>query len=278
MGFGLDYAKNADKDKLRVNKKDLAEQETDDEVSPSTQASPPVPKKEAIAPASSSVSPPQTSSRPSRFARTPVQTRQPVQQINAQPEQTNKKIVDNQVSSTPVVEKISTKTKSKSPKLSYSGDEAERNTVSGPTPFQQKGMRARRLVQEVGEFKKWDAVALEQAERDAMRDPDAALAQYSSIYINEIKPFKINCMRSLEEALQKHPNEVVFMLTKKGGKKLCILPSEQAGPQGILKGATLESVPYSSTKFDRPCELFGSKETPNNDTISDKTIPSPLKP
>ena len=308
MAFGVKYVQSAEKDKLEATQKHIASQEQ----TPEEENAPQVSRPSQVASSSSSgasrfrrqaqgssVVASTTSGsapKPSRFARSPhretvseknvvdkkpsTQFSQPAphtpplsqrpsfQQPQVKPSSSVPSVNPVEQSSS-VSQKPTTKSKIK---LSYSGDEAERVAKQGPTPFQQKGLRARRLVQEVGDFQKWDAVTLEQVEREALRDPDTILAQYSKIYLNEVKPFKVSSLRSLEEAIRKHPQDVVFLLMKKGGKKICILPSSEAGSQDILQGATLESVSSSLTKFVPPSELFAPQE--NND----EQVSSPVSP
>ena len=125
---------------------------------------------------------------------------------------------------------------------------------------QDAGLRARRLVQEVGEFKGWTLEAIHAAERQALDDPEEIMRTYLPVYA-EIKAARQKNVRTLEEAVQAHPGDVVFLAIKSGRQAIRRLTPEAAGSQRVLHGAVVESVPSTMTPFSAPASWAENKPT-----------------
>lgn len=231
----------------------------------------------AVSPKSGSSSSSETlppTSTPQRFARSATSAQPSVAPSFAP----TSSVKEASVSSAPSVETQDTPSKDQSkdqpkdqkPKsfrqFSYADNEVE-TTSAAPTAFQLKGLRARRLVQEVADFKKWDAVETERMEREALRHPEKVIAQLQPVYQQDIRPFRAKGVHTLEEGVQKHPEEVVFLLRKKDQQRLRVVSREQAGGEVLLHKATLESLPAELCPFAKPSSWVVSTVAP--------TAPSP---
>jgi len=145
----------------------------------------------------------------------------------------------------------------------------------GPTPQQLLGLRARRLAQEVGEFKKWSLDEILLLERRAVQDPRSVIDELLPVYKNEIQPKRDMGMASLSDALKKHETETVFLLVK-GDKERVRVVAKGSG-HDVLQGAVLRSCQFNTTPFEKPLyvlpKLFEKEaEPPSNPP---KSTPSP---
>ena len=269
MAFGLKYLQGAENDKRQSLKKALDDQSADDTATAPSSA----------APAASAQPTSTPSSGRARFQRSaPASTPAPAVASRASAPQQS-------ASPAPVAKSTSFVPKGQSRRQDegeelyaeqqerYAAQQSEedRETTpdvavekkkSGPSRFEVMGMRARRLVQMVGEFKKWPADQLLTEERRAMREPEAVTNAYLPIYKNEIEPHRQKGYRNLEEAVKKNPNDVVFLLVKGDAQRVRQMSPVEAGAQSVLHGAVLESVGASATLFDAPSSLFPAMKSP----------------
>lgn len=152
----------------------------------------------------------------------------------------------------------------------------EENEAYAPSKQQVLALRARRMVQEVGEFQKWSLDQMSSMERMALKDPQDVMEKLLPIYKKEIVPVRSAGVASLEEARKKHPDDIVFLLVK--GDKNKIKVTEKGSGQDLLDGAVLESLQSNSTPFDKPLfvlpKLFEKPETEDNKATACKS-PSP---
>jgi len=255
MAFGLKYVAGTEKEKLEKNKEGLKE-EDGDAVSPrppplnNPVAKPTAPNQDhALTEKTSS------SSGVSRFRRNPApsSSQQPASQ------QQSVKQIPEKSGSVPSSDTPSAKTSFADMWRSArdeTGDRAESDqddkaslVVATAKQEDLKSLHARRMMQEIADFKKWTPSETEIAEREAMRNPDKVIKKWMAVYKNEVKTFRADGARTLEEALASHPDQIVFLLAKKDTQRLRVLPKEEAGVQSLLHGARVESIPLSLTPF-----------------------------
>lgn len=152
----------------------------------------------------------------------------------------------------------------------------EENEAYAPSKQHVLALRARRMVQEVGEFQKWSLDQIASMERMALKDPQEVMEKLLPVYKKEIVPVRSAGVSSLEDARKKHPDDVVFLLVK--GDKNKIKVTGKGSGQDLLDGAMLESLQSNSTPFDKPVfvvpKLFEKPDTEENKTAVVKS-PSP---
>ena len=276
MAFGLKHINGAEDDKARTLKKELQEQ-SDDSASMDAQ-SPAQPQANRFARRGSvpqnQATQPQTASAPAKPAvSTPVKQAAPTAPV-ANSFMNAKAIFENEGDVTPEMY-------SELPRSEFDDDDDQEELsvaeeeVYGPTPHQKLSLRARRLAQEVGEFKKWSLDNILALERRAQRDPEEVIAELLPIYRNEVQPTRQVGFRSLDEAIKKHSDDVVFLLVKGDKDRVRIVPKGTG--QDVLNGAVLESLQSNSTPFDKPKYLLpkmfekGEEQPP----APQKSTPSP---
>lgn len=252
MAFGLKYVTGGEADKARSLKKSLQEQSQDEG---EAQNAPPASiasrfQRGVSAPTAAAARAPSVATAPTGK---PVQSSAP--SSPARPSPINKflkarKRVDDEGDVTPEMysELPSTRVDDEDHQTEVTVADTEQY---GPTKQQLLGLRARRLVQEVGEFKKWPLDEIVALERRALREPQVVIDELLPAYRSEIQPHRQQGAHSLEDGLKKHPNDTVFLLIKGDKHKLRVLPSGTADE--VLKGAVLESLQANSTPFDKPC-------------------------
>lgn len=261
MAFGLKHIQGAEDDKARALKKELQEQSDDSGASESSPVSLPVQSGNRFARRGASPSVAQASgNEPSQPApaRAPAVT-PAAKPVVAKPAQTiaapaansfmkAKANFENEGDVTPEMY-------SELPLSEFDDDEKEdlvvaEEEVYGPTAHQKLALRARRLAQEVGEFKKWSLDAISVLERRAQREPQVVIDELLPVYRNEVQPTRQVGFRSLDEAVKKHTDETVFLLVKGDKDRVRVVPKGTG--QDVLNGAVLESLQANSTPFDSP--------------------------
>lgn len=255
MAFGLKHIQGAEDDKARALKKDLQDQSDDLSMDVPLHSSAPVQTAPRFArhSAPASVS---SSVQPSAEQKVVSEAERKVARVvanNVTKEATNsfmkaKAIFEGDGDVTPEMY-------NELPSSEFDEDEQE-EIVSveeesyGPTKQQKLSLRARRLAQEVGEFKKWSLDAIVALERRAQREPEIVIDELLPIYRNEVQPSRQMGFRTLDDAIKKHSDETVFLLVK-GDKDRVRIVSKGTG-QDVLNGAVLESLQFNSTPFDKP--------------------------
>ena len=282
MAFGLKHIQGAEADKARALKKDLQEQ-SDDSVSSDIPTSSPAPTGNRFARrgATPSVQTQPAASDPVKAQSVKVQTAPVAKPAlvaeTASPSANSfmkaKAIFENEGDVTPEMY-------SELPPSEFDEDEKEEIVVAeeevyGPTPHQKLALRARRLAQEVGEFKKWSLDAITVLERRAQREPQVVIDELVPIYRSEVQPTRQMGFRSLDEAVKKHADETVFLLVKGDKDRVRVVPKGTG--QDILNGAVLESLQANSTPFDSPKyvvpKIFEKPAEPSATT--QKSAPAP---
>ena len=94
--------------------------------------------------------------------------------------------------------------------------------------------------------------------------------EYFPIYRDEVKVARAKGCRTLEEALQTHRNEVVFLVIKADQQKLRVMSKADAQGQALLHGAVVESVSAHTTCFPPP-SVFKEQSPP----VAPKVTPKP---
>jgi len=257
MAFGLKHIQGAEDDKARALKKDLQDQSDDSPDTPShssapTQTAPRFARRPA-APVSSSV---QTSKEPE----TGSQTERAVARVAANT--TIKETTNSFMKAKAIFEgdgDVTPEMYNELPSSEFDEDEQEEIVAVeeenyGPTQQQKLSLRARRLAQEVGEFKKWSLDTIVALERRAQREPEVVIDELLPVYRNEVQPSRQMGFRTLDDAIKKHSDETVFLLVK-GDKDRVRIVAKGTG-QDVLNGAVLESLQSNSTPFDKPKYVF----------------------
>lgn len=263
MAFGLKYIQGAEDDKTRALKKELQEQ-SDEGIAGDTQSRSPAPSPQAgqrfnRRPAPQTVKTEVSDANQSRPVTNSVSNTQAASPSNIQqadkqtPAATNsfikaKAIFENDGDVTPEMY-------NELPSSEFDEDEKEEVAVAeeehyGPTKQQKLSLRARRLAQEVGEFKKWSLDQILVLERRAQREPEIVIDELLPIYRNEVQPTRQMGFRSLDDAVKKHADDTVFLLVKGDKDKVRVIP--RGTGQDVLNGAVLESLQANSTPFDKP--------------------------
>lgn len=278
MAFGLKYIQDAEADKSRALKKELQEQSDDgiegDTQSRSPDVSPQAGQRFNRRPSTQTVktevsTAPQSRPTVERPApNNPTVATNKLQADKQVPPTTNsfmkaKAIFENDGDVTPEMY-------NELPSSEFDEDEKEEVAVAeeehyGPTKQQKLSLRARRLAQEVGEFKKWSLDQILVLERRAQREPEMVIDELLPIYRNEVQPTRQMGFRSLDEAVKKHADDTVFLLVKGDKDKVRVIPKGTG--QDVLNGAVLESLQANSTPFDKPKyvlpKLFEKEEDPS---------------
>lgn len=256
MAFGLKHIQGAETDKARALKKELQEQ-SDEGIAGETQLRSPSPQQSGarfarrhspsvVAPSSEQ---PKEVTKVVQVERTSVS----IAANTAAKDSTNsfmkaKALFENDGDVTPEMY-------SELPSSEFDDEDKEDVAVAeeehyGPTQQQKLSLRARRLAQDVGEFKKWSLDQILALERRAQREPEAVIDELLPVYRNEVQPNRQVGFRSLDEAAKKHTDETVFLLVKGDKDKVRIVPKGTG--QDVLNGAVLESLQANSTPFDKP--------------------------
>lgn len=251
MAFGLKHIQGAEDDKARALKKDLQDQSDDSPADVPSHSSAPVQTTPRFA--RRSAAPVASSAQPSKEPTSVSQTDRTIAAKNATKEATNsfmkaKAIFEGDGDVTPEMY-------NELPSSEFDEDEQEEIVAVeeenyGPTKQQKLSLRARRLAQEVGEFKKWSLDTIVALERRAQREPEAVIDELLPVYRNEVQPSRQVGFRTLDEAVKKHSDETVFLLVK-GDKDRVRIVAKGTG-QDVLNGAVLESLQSNSTPFDKP--------------------------
>lgn len=278
MAFGLKHIQGAEADKARALKKDLQEQ-SDDSVSSDAPTSSPVQtgnrfaRRAAPSVQPQPASPDPVKAQPVKAQQAPVAKPTPVAEPASNSFMKAKAIFENEGDVTPEMY-------SELPPSEFDDDEKEdivvaEEEVYGPTPHQKLALRARRLAQEVGEFKKWSLDAITVLERRAQREPQVVIDELIPVYRSEVQPTRQMGFRSLDEAVKKHADETVFLLVKGDKDRVRVVPKGTG--QDILNGAVLESLQANSTPFDSPKyvvpKIFEKPAEPA--TTTQKSAPAP---
>ena len=218
MGFGAKFVAGAEQDKLKALQKTVNEQSQDSDG----------PEKPVSAsPASSSQQP---ASAPSAPARRPWQRGASPQ---AQPQ--------NETPTAPA-------------RASF---QAPSGPVSESDRQERLVAKAKRCVQDLGEYKGWSQAEIALKERQCQSEPQKVIDELIPL-VEEIAARRKTGERSLEDAMKKNPDHVVFMLLKGESQKLRSIPPSEAGAQALLHGSVVESVPARQTLFDEPSVLFAT--------------------
>lgn len=291
MAFGLKYIQDAEADKSRALKKELQEQ-SDDGIAGETQSRSPAPSPQAgqrfnRRPSTQTVkteAAPASQSRPTverPASERPAPNNQTVTPSKPQsdkqaPAATNsfmkaKAIFENDGDVTPEMY-------NELPSSEFDEDEKEDVAVAeeeqyGPTKQQKLSLRARRLAQEVGEFKKWSLDQILVLERRAQREPEIVIDELLPIYRNEVQPTRQMGFRSLDEAVKKHADDTVFLLVKGDKDKVRVIPKGTG--QDVLNGAVLESLQANSTPFDKPKYVLPKLFEKEQEQEQSPTVKSP---
>lgn len=120
-------------------------------------------------------------------------------------------------------------------------------------------LRLERLVDEASDHMGLGLEQREAAKARALSNPAEWTRRLSDYYRETILPARQGSARSLEEARQKNPGKIVYLEMKAGQGTIKVLArdSQEARDQGILDGATVETVSSSRTPFLDPAQVFG---------------------
>lgn len=151
----------------------------------------------------------------------------------------------------------------------YSG--ARRETSDAPR-LGPSGLPVRldRLIDVVCEHLGKTAEEVEQVKKRALHEQDAVTREFDEIFKNEVEPLRQqNAQRfeTLKQAMEAHPNKVVFMHIKDGKQGLVGLDRATAGARAMYEGQLIETVDASRTMFKAPSVLFA---TPVEPTVVDE--------
>lgn len=240
MAFGTKFIANAEREKQEAMKKVVAEQEASEGTSASAPEVTPQPQ------------PPQpTPSAPATPARRQWQ-RQPASSASAPTPQ----------STAPV---------SSQPPAQSRGFQAPVQELSADERLQRLVARAKRYVQDLGEYQGWTPQQIALKERECQSNPQSVIDELTPI-AEAISNRRKQGERSLDDAIKKNPNQVVFMLVKGDNQKLRSIDPIEAGGQKLLHGSVVESLPASKTLFAPPRDVFVKNEP------ADQAPPAPSSP
>lgn len=101
----------------------------------------------------------------------------------------------------------------------------------------------------------WSDDEITRRKDEAVKAPVAAENEYRAQF-EEIRQLRQNTIQSLQQGLNDHPNEVVFVIQRGEKRNFSAMPQERAGSYRILHGSAFHSMPASATLFESPDVLF----------------------
>lgn len=101
----------------------------------------------------------------------------------------------------------------------------------------------------------WSDDEITRRKDEAVKDPVVAENEYRAQF-EEIRQLRQNTIQSLQQGLNDHPNEVVFVIQRGEKRNFSAMPKERAGSYRILHGSAFHSMPASATLFESPEALF----------------------
>lgn len=234
MAFGLKYIEGADQEKNKLWEK-LAKEEGDvDNLNEST-----------------SSKPKSSPSSPSRFARRSAEP-------SSSP-QTKKSIKDEKTSYDSLKKSYHDTNQEVNDRFDELIEDSEavieKEARSEKFKKEKIAMRARRLAQDVAEFKKYSLDELHALEKRAVASPRQMIEQLKGVYEKEILPAKKNSFTSFKEKINQNPDKIVFLLRKGRASKISFVDPNENPSQKLLNGCVLESVFASSTPFPSPSKI-----------------------
>jgi len=146
-----------------------------------------------------------------------------------------------------------------SPTEGLTGGKGYINRVTLPNPgYPGMSLRLERLIDEVSAARGMSPERVAQIKAAAVLKPKEAEAAYLKVYEDEIRPVRQTAARSVGEAIQKNPNQTVFVVRR--GKDVNYEVRPARGPEAVLHGAVIESVSPLDTPFRSPEIQFQARD------------------